>query len=122
MTGEQKPGGLEVAGHFYQTEPGQWTQMNEADGSTVALTPAEPAEARVRELETERDTWKALAENGARQLPVYVTQLAKAKEALRFYADPHERPNEGPWGALSDDWGKRAAETLAALQQAGEVG
>ena len=127
MTGEQKPGGLEVVAWLYNTVSGEGKALVKPlqylDGEQVlgvALTPAEPAEARVRELETERDTWKALAENGARQLPVYVTQLAKAKEALRFYADPHERPNEGPWGALSDDWGKRAAETLAALQQEGE--
>lgn len=112
MTGEQKPGGLEVAGHFYQTAPGQWTQMNEADGSTVALTPAEPAEARVRELERERDTWKALAENGARQLPVYVAQLAKVKEGLGRI----ERSKSRTFGHLQSI----ARQTLAALQQEGE--
>lgn len=63
-----------------------------------------------------------IAEKAEARATAAEAQLAKAKEALRFYADPHERPNEGPWGALSDDWGKRAAETLAALQQAGEVG
>ena len=84
------------------------------------LTPAEPAEARVRELETERDTWKALAENGARQLPVYVAQLAKAREALeeaRTELGAYEQERSGETYN-----NPKLNQVLAALQQAGEVG
>lgn len=37
-------------------------------------------------------------------------------EALRFYADENNpRPNEGPWGINSDDYGERARNALARL-------
>jgi hypothetical protein len=32
--------------------------------------------------------------------------------ALRFYADEHEYPSDGPWGVNSDDFGKVARATL----------
>ena len=64
MTGEQKPGGLEVVAWRYRCEvPGSGWMLNHdaptnpqiverPDFWTVqALTPAEPAEARIRELE-----------------------------------------------------------------------
>lgn len=43
-------------------------------------------------------------------------KLRIAVEALEYYAGPHALPNEGPWGASSDDYGRRAAETLRVLQ------
>ena len=44
-------------------------------------------------------------------------KLAKAVEALRFYAWENEMrlPNEGPWGTGSTDFGKVARATLAEL-------
>ena len=44
--------------------------------------------------------------------------LAKAVEALRFYAWENERrlPSEGPWGAASKDFGRVARTTLAELK------
>lgn len=46
-------------------------------------------------------------------------KLAKAVEGLKFY-DPnsHAHPNEGPWGANSVDFGRRAR---AALAEIGEI-
>jgi len=32
--------------------------------------------------------------------------------ALRFYADEHEYPSDGPWGVNSDDFGTVARATL----------
>lgn len=36
-------------------------------------------------------------------------------EALHYYADFHENPNDGPWGLASDDYGKVAREALIKL-------
>jgi hypothetical protein len=44
-------------------------------------------------------------------------EVAALREALAFYADieyPH--PNEGPWGISSDDFGLRARQALAKLE------
>ena len=43
-------------------------------------------------------------------------KLAKAVEALHFYADFYEAPNDGPWGINSDDFGNRALAVLAELE------
>ncbi len=43
-------------------------------------------------------------------------KLAKAMEALHFYADFYEVPNDGPWGINSDDFGNKARTTLAELE------
>ncbi len=43
-----------------------------------------------------------------------------AVEALEYYAGPHAMPNDGPWGASSDDYGRRAAEAIAALKSEGK--
>lgn len=37
------------------------------------------------------------------------------KKALEFYAVYHKNPNDGPWGASSDDYGKVAIEALKKL-------
>lgn len=44
-------------------------------------------------------------------------QLAKALDALRFYADPHEIPSEGPWGLHSNDFGSKARAVLAEIEK-----
>ena len=45
-------------------------------------------------------------------------KLAKAVEALRFYAWENEArlPSEGPWGVASTDFGQVARATLAELK------
>jgi hypothetical protein len=45
-----------------------------------------------------------------------VDKLNKAVEALTFYADFHENPNDGPWGVSSQDFGKHARTTLAEIE------
>jgi hypothetical protein len=44
-------------------------------------------------------------------------KLAKAVEALHFYADFYEAPNDGPWGVNSDDFGTKARALLAELEE-----
>lgn len=36
-------------------------------------------------------------------------------EALHYYADFYENPNDGPWGILSDDYGYVAKQAIAKL-------
>ena len=45
-------------------------------------------------------------------------KLAKAVDALRFYAWENEMrlPSDGPWGAGSTDFGKVARATLAEIK------
>lgn len=44
-------------------------------------------------------------------------KLAKAVEALHFYADFYEAPNDGPWGVNSDDFGTKARAVLVELEK-----
>ncbi len=39
-------------------------------------------------------------------------EIERLRRALRFYADEHEYPSDGPWGVNSDDFGKRARAAL----------
>ena len=41
-------------------------------------------------------------------------EVAAMVEALHFYADFYENPNEGPWGVNSEDFGKVARTALKA--------
>jgi hypothetical protein len=43
-------------------------------------------------------------------------KLAKAVEALHFYADFFEVPNDGPWGSGSTDFGQKAKAALTELE------
>lgn len=52
-------------------------------------------------------------------VPAQDDALRIAVEALEYYAGPHALPNEGPWGASSDDYGRRATETLRVLHDSG---
>lgn len=40
-------------------------------------------------------------------------QLKVAREALVYYASDHARPDEGPWGVNSNDFGDLARAALA---------
>lgn len=49
----------------------------------------------------------------------YHARLSEAVKVLEYYSGVHEpaltRPNEGPWGVNSDDFGQKAREFLATL-------
>jgi hypothetical protein len=49
-------------------------------------------------------------------------RLGKAVEALTFYADFHENPNDGPWGVSSQDFGKHARTTLTEIESSTSEG
>jgi hypothetical protein len=53
------------------------------------------------------------------ELEVLEAKLAKAVEALRFYAWENEQrlPSEGPWGTASTDFGRVARTTIAELEE-----
>lgn len=140
MTGEQKPGGLEVvAWRAKLAADDEWEltfidpRCDTTDFSEVQpLTPAEPAEARIRELvdqllKTERDyselrqsydavvakltTERAHGDKQYRRATAAEAKLARAAEGLRRigYGDG----GIGTHRAI-------AQQTLAALQQEGE--
>jgi len=70
--------------------------------------------------------WADHAGEGAKVVPLYAhpsptpaaddDRVRIAVEALEYYAGPHAMPNDGPWGASSDDYGRRASEAIAALK------
>lgn len=41
-----------------------------------------------------------------------IEENKRLREALHFYADNHQNPNDGPWGAASDDYGDTARAAL----------
>lgn len=75
------------------------------------------------ELKAEKKHWKA-----ARQSAIFAgdkmkedndelkAKLDKAKDALRFYGDNHEYPNDGAFGSGSTDFGHRARTTLEEIK------
>ena len=46
------------------------------------------------------------------ELATLRAQVERLTRALRFYADFHENPNDGPWGINSQDFGKEARAAL----------
>jgi len=62
-----------------------------------------------------RDEMLALFNVVAANLPAILQALRdgeKMRAALRFYADRHEVPSEGPWGVNSTDFGNVARQAL----------
>lgn len=59
----------------------------------------------------------------ASRIEALEAKLAKALEALKYYADENRAglPGEGPWGTTSDDFGRRARATLRELKD-GDLG
>jgi len=53
----------------------------------------------------------------ARRIAELTERVEQLEAALRFYADNHENPNDGPWGVNSDDFGSIAR---LALQETGD--
>jgi len=129
MTGEQKPGGLEVVAWLYNTVSGEGKALVKPlqylDGEQVlgvALTPAEPAEERIRSLEAAL----AAAQNADAEATAYLrdrattaeAKLARAVEGLEAIRDlGSDGEHSGDRHARCRDF---ARQTLAALQQEGE--
>lgn len=44
-------------------------------------------------------------------------QVDRLMEALRFYADPHYHPNDGPWGVDSIDFGEIARAAIGGVER-----
>lgn len=42
---------------------------------------------------------------------------SRLRQALAFYADFHENPNDGPWGVSSEDFGRVARAALTAAKE-----
>jgi hypothetical protein len=59
--------------------------------------------------------WVSFDDHQAR-IDALETKLAKAIEALHFYADFYEVPNDGPWGSGSTDFGHKAYAALKELR------
>ena len=72
-------------------------------------------DARIEELIAERDeAWKR-AGHAEKMWGKTEVKLAKAVEALEFYATLIGEKHECPWHMLSDDFGEKARTTLAEL-------
>ena len=79
---------------------------------------AEELEAKLSICEKYRDAYAEMGRIGTQAVRDLEAKLAKAVEALRFYAWENEMrlPSDGPWGAGSTDFGKVARATLAEIK------
>lgn len=144
MTGEQKPGGLEVVAKVVSAF-GDPEAFGEREIEVVAdlaripyetrLTPAEPAEARIRELVLERDSYRTSEGRYAGMLKLAEARataaeakLARAVEGLErivhwrveMTGTPVDTEAANAWALTFDAAATEASQTLAALQQEGE--
>jgi hypothetical protein len=141
MTGEQKPGGLEVVAKVVSAF-GDPEAFGERDIEVVAdmsripyetrLTPAEPAEARIRELvdqllKTERD-YSELRQSYDAVVAKLTTERAHGDKQYRRATDAEAKLARAVEGLRRIGYGDGgigthraiAQQTLAALQQEGE--
>lgn len=97
-------------------------------GMTVAKCEqiTDKAAATLRALAAERDglgqTMAAMLEShiqAVRERDAARAEVAALREALEFYARDHKRPNEGPWGHRSTDFGTVALAALVATKPKG---
>lgn len=66
---------------------------------------------------TEREAlehWMGEAHRERERADAAEANASRLRAALRYYADFHGNPNEGPWGVSSDDFGNVARSALAA--------
>ncbi len=70
------------------------------------------AEDHATETADELRQVRARAEAAEAELATLRAQVERLTGALRFYADFHENPNDGPWGINSQDFGKEARAAL----------
>jgi hypothetical protein len=89
---------------------------------SLRLWNREEAADRIEALTGERDwhmeEWVSAVDRLKSERDAAEAKLAKAVEALRFYAWENEMrlPSDGPWGAGSTDFGKVARTTLAEIK------
>jgi len=109
----------------------QLINLNEAlvELLDTARADAKEAEAYAEELEKEielNEQEACMVEDDLikadKEIDDLKAKLAKAVDALRFYADENRYglPSDGPWGLGSTDFGKIARSTLAEIE--GEKG
>lgn len=74
--------------------------------------------AEIERLEKACAEWAEVSQSNYQRAKAAEAKLAKAVEALRFYAWENEMrlPSEGPWGTGSTDFGKVARTTLAEIK------
>ena len=113
MTGEQKPGGLERYGfRVFNAGIGMCRLVASPgldDTNPEPLTPAEPAEARIRSLEAKL----ARAVEGLERIGIYGCGMLNQPAAMNG-------PNEQWLERRLAEYEREARQTLAALQQEGE--
>jgi hypothetical protein len=92
--------------------------VDEAIASVATLTAAAERSETLGKACTE---WAEVSQSNYQREKAAEAKLAKAVEALRFYAWENEirLPSDGPWGAGSTDFGKAARTTLAEIK--GEI-
>jgi len=88
----------------------------ETDLTDCAADRIEGLEERNKELTLQLLATSGQVADALDKAVVAEAKLAKAVEALHFYADFHEDPNGGPWGINSDDFGTKARAVLAELE------
>lgn len=139
MTGEQKPGGLEVARIVACHLPlpdcpdAVCVPVTITAGDLRAIyaaltTPAEPAEARIRELEAECDASMREIATLREEADAAEAKLARAVEGLErivhwrveMTGTPVDTEAANAWAMTFDTAATEASQTLAALQQEGE--
>ena len=98
-----------------------WMEHDEGKNNDAREAAADRIEALTKERDSLLAGHRALNIGGARlqdRAETAEAKLAKAVEALRFYAWENEMrlPSDGPWGAGSTDFGKVARATLAEIK------
>lgn len=68
-----------------------------------------------RDLGRDEETGLILFRTWKDQAHIYKEQRDDLAAALRYYANDHKNPDDGPWGINSYDFGKVASEALAKL-------
>ena len=68
----------------------------------------------MKTYEQERHLAASLIDRQTASLDARDAEIAWLREALAFYAKDHKRPNEGPWGVNSRDFGDIARAALKA--------
>jgi hypothetical protein len=97
------------------------SRYQRAKSAEAKLKLADTAIDYKKRCEVLEERWEAACQD-AREAEAYAgkleAKLAKAVEALRFYAWENEArlPSEGPWGTASTDFGQIARATLAELK------
>lgn len=93
-------------------------EKNMLDRIEALETKLATCETKLATCEKYRDAYAEMGRIGTQAVRDLEAKLAKAVEALRFYAWENEMrlPSDGPWGAGSTDFGKVARAALAEIK------